>query len=257
VTARAQLDAVLDTWRGDSNDGHQVGLVLLIENADLIRQPDEVTFWHAQGVRLVGPAWHTNRYTGSSMTGGPLTALGRALLDRMEGLGMILDLTHMSDDACRESLERYGGPVVATHTAPRSWGTSELGWTHPQLAHRLLADDVMAGLIDHGGVIGIMPANWALDPAWRRDKLKADIHLSDVVNAIDRVCQVAGDARHVAIGTDFDGGFGAEATPAEIDTIADLQGLAPALAARGYAEAEVAAIMHGNWLRIVRECLPG
>jgi membrane dipeptidase len=257
VTARPQLDAVLDTWSGDSRDGRQVGLVLLIENADLIREPDEVTFWHARGVRLVGPAWHTNRYTGSSMTGSPLTALGRALLDRMQSLGMILDLTHMSDDACRESLERYGGPVAATHTAPRSRGMGERGWAHPQLAHRLLADDVMAGLIGHGGVIGIMPANWALDPAWKRDKLKADIHLGAVVNAIDRVCQAAGDAQHVAIGTDFDGGFGAEATPAEIDTIADLQGLVPVLTARGYGETDVAAIMHGNWLRMVRESLPG
>lgn len=257
VTLRTELDAVLGTWDGDSSDGRQVGLVLLIENADLIREPDEVTFWHAKGVRLVGPAWHTNRYTGSSMTGGPLTVLGRALLDSMQSLGMILDLTHMSDDACRESLERYGGPVVATHTAPRSGGMGEQGWAHPQLAHRLLADDVMAGLIDRGGVIGIMPANWALDPAWKRGKVKADIHLGDIVDAIDYVCQAAGNARHVAIGTDFDGGFGAEATPAEIDTIADLQRLVSLLAARGYGEADAAAIMHGNWLRMVRESLPG
>jgi membrane dipeptidase len=256
VTERAQLEAVLETWHGDRENGQQVGLVLLIENADLIREPDEVAFWHAQGVRLVGPAWHTNRYTASSMTGGALTALGNALLDRMDSLGMILDLTHMSDDACRESLERYGGPVVATHTAPRGRAVGEQGWAHPQLAHRLLADDVMEELINHGGVIGIMPANWALDPAWKRDKVKAEIHLGDVIDSIDYVCQAAGNARHVAIGTDFDGGFGAEATPAEINTIADLQGLVPALAARGYIEEDVAAIMHDNWLRMLRESLP-
>jgi membrane dipeptidase len=132
----------------------------------------------------------------------------------------------------------------------------ERKWGHPQLAHRLLADDVMEELIAHDGVVGIMPANWALDPDWKRSKSKADIHTGDVVNAIDIVCQTAGDAMHVAIGTDFDGGFGAEATPAEIDTIADLQNLAPALIDRGYADADVEAVMHGNWLRILRGCLP-
>jgi membrane dipeptidase len=77
-----------------------------------------------------------------------------------------------------------------------------------------------------------------------------------VVDAIDMVCQTAGDALHAAIGTDFDGGFGAEATPAEIDTIADLQLLVPALQDRGYAEEDIGAIMHGNWLRLLRRCLP-
>jgi membrane dipeptidase len=190
------------------------------------------------------------------MTGDPLTDLGRSLLDKMQELGMVLDLTHMSDAACREALDRYGGPVVATHTAPRRLGAGERRWGHPLLAHRLLADDVMEALIARGGVIGIMPANWALDPDWKRSKTKEDIHLTAVVDAIDMVCQTAGDALHAAIGTDFDGGFGAEATPAEIDTIADLQLLVPALQDRGYAEEDIGAIMHGNWLRLLRRCLP-
>jgi membrane dipeptidase len=190
------------------------------------------------------------------MTGGPLTDLGRSLLDRMQRLSIALDLTHMSDQACREALDLYGGPVVATHTAPRRLGLGERQWGHPLLAHRLLADDVMETLIARDGVIGIMPANWALDPDWKRSKTKAEIHLTAVVDAIEIVCQAAGDARHVAIGTDFDGGFGAEATPAEIDTIADLPKLVPALRERGYTEEDIGAIMHGNWLRVLRRCLP-
>jgi membrane dipeptidase len=76
------------------------------------------------------------------------------------------------------------------------------------------------------------------------------------VDAIDAVCQIAGDARHVAIGTDFDGGQGAEAAPAEIDTIADLPKLATALAAGGFSADDVAAVMGGNWLRLLGRCLP-
>jgi membrane dipeptidase len=257
VTHCAGLESIIGSWsEGSKPDDRRIGLILLIENADLIRSPDELDFWHAQGVRLIGPAWHTNRYTGSSMTGDPLTDLGRSLLDKMQELGMVLDLTHMSDAACREALDRYGGPVVATHTAPRRLGMGEKQWGHPLLAHRLLADDVMETLIARDGVIGIMPANWALDPEWKRSKTKEDIHLTAVVDAIDMVCQTAGDALHAAIGTDFDGGFGAEATPAEIDTITDLQLLIPALRDRGYTGDDVAAIMHDNWLRALRRCLP-
>jgi membrane dipeptidase len=256
VSHRAALEGVLDTWSESSEPvDRRIGLILLIENADLIRSPDEVEFWHGQGVRLIGPAWHTNRYIGSSMTGGTLTTLGCALLGKMQQFGIVLDLTHMSDEACREALGRYDGPIVASHTTPRRLGTGKRQWGHPQLAHRLLADDVMEELIARAGVIGIMPANWALDPNWKRSTFKADIHIGDVVDAIDIVCQTAGDARHVAIGTDFDGGFGAEATPAEIDTIADLQQLVPALLHRGYTHEDVEAVMHGNWLRILRRCL--
>src|SRR2546430_4484281 len=109
-----------------SRDGSQlapaegmVGLVLLMENADPIRSPDELGFWVDQGLRVIGPAWHSNRYTGDTRAGGGLTDLGRALLAEMDSLGVALDLTHMSDEASFEALERFGGSVVATHANSR------------------------------------------------------------------------------------------------------------------------------------------
>jgi membrane dipeptidase len=77
-----------------------------------------------------------------------------------------------------------------------------------------------------------------------------------VVDHIDYICQLAGDAKHVGIGTDFDGGFGLQSVPAEINTIADLQKLVPLLKKRGYTENDITAIMGENWLSLLKETLP-
>ncbi len=98
----------------------------------------------------------------------------------------------------------------------------------------------------------MLPLNWALDSSWQASDGKDAVTLDAVVEAIDIVCQIAGDAAHVGLGTDFDGGQGAEAAPAELDTIADLPKLASTLAARGFADADIAAVMGGNWLGFLR-----
>ena len=219
-----------------------VGLVLLMENADPIRSPDELGFWVDQGLRVIGPAWHSNRYTGDTRAGGGLTDLGRSLLAEMDSLGVVLDLTHMSDEASFEALEQFDGSVVATHANSRRTVDRP----------RLLSDRAIEAIAEREGVVGILPANWALVPDWKRADGKDAVTLSAVVDAIETVCEVAGDVRHVGIGTDFDGGQGAESAPAELDTIADLPKLADALAARGYSDEDVAGIMGGNWLRVLR-----
>lgn len=245
---QGDLESVVGSWAQpavQAPDQRRVGFVLLIENADVIRTPDEVGYWYEQGVRLIGPAWHTNRFTGSSLDPGPLTDLGRALLREMQQRGMVLDLSHMSDEACWEALRGYDGPIIASHSNPRR--------TVPWL--RQLPDDIIQGIAERDGMVGIMPLNWALDPD-SRAKTKADITLDAVVDAFDIVCRLSGDALHVGIGSDFDGGQGAEATPAELDTIADLPRLADALAGRGYDASAVEAVMSGNWLRLLRQHLP-
>jgi membrane dipeptidase len=247
VQTRRQLTAVVDSWADDADESlRKVGLVLLMENADPVRSPAEVGFWVEQGVRVVGPAWVANRYSGSTREGGPLTDLGRELLAEMSRAGAVLDLSHMSERACLEALATYGGAIVASHANSRR--TKDIP--------RLLSDAVVEGIVARDGVVGVMPLNWSLDPAWRPEHGKSAVGLERVVDAIDAVCQIAGDARHVAIGTDFDGGQGAEAAPAEIDTIADLPKLATALAAGGFSADDVAAVMGGNWLRLLGRCLP-
>jgi membrane dipeptidase len=248
VTTCRELDAVVHSWAdADAADSQRrVGLVLLMENADPVRSPAEVAFWAEQGVRLIGPAWHANRYCGSTNEGGPLTDLGRQLLAEMGRSGLTLDLSHMSEPGCFEALATYEGAVVATHAHSRRTTDTP----------RLLSDAVIEGIVARDGVVGVLPLNWALDPTWRPTDGKESVRLTRVVDAIDAVCQIAGDARHVGIGTDFDGGQGAESAPAEIDTIADLPRLAGALASRGFADDEIGAVMGGNWLRLLSREFP-
>ncbi|HEX6383136.1 MAG TPA: membrane dipeptidase, partial [Anaerolineae bacterium] len=247
VSQRLHLEQVLATWSDPAPvEKRQVGLVLLMENAAPIRTPDEAGWWYEQGVRLIGPAWRANRYSGSSDEQGPLTELGRQLLAVMEQHRIVLDLSHMSDSACLEALATYSGPIVATHSGLRRLVPTD----------RLLPDEIVAKLVARDGVVGIMPANWALDPDWRQGNDKKNVKLKAAVRTIDAVCQLAGDAHHVGIGTDFDGGFGAEAIPAELDTIGDLPRLVEVLAQHGYSQADIEAIMGGNWLRLLRQALP-
>lgn len=248
ISDARQLDLVLNSW--DDIDApesaRQVGLVLLMENADPIREPGEVALWAEQGIRLIGPAWHANRYTGDNKDGGPLTLLGHQLLAQMAGLGLTLDLTHMSEEASLEALDNYEGAIVATHAHSRRTVAKT----------RLLSDGVIEGIVARDGVVGVLPLNWALDSSWRASDGKDAVTLDAVVEAVDAVCQIAGDAAHVGLGTDFDGGQGAEAAPAELDTIADIPKLASALAARGFADPDIAAVMGGNWLTFLRRQLP-
>jgi len=243
VESRHDLDRILASWDGKGTP--QVGLVLLMENADPIRSPDEAAWWWAQGLRLIGPAWHTNRYSGSTMTGGPLTDDGRRLLDEMDRVGLVLDVTHMSDDAAREALTRYSGTVVATHANSRRTVDRP----------RLLPDDVVQAIAERDGVIGVLPLLWALDSDWKA-KGREGVSLDSVVDAIDVLVELTGGTRHVGIGTDFDGGQGAEQAPHEVDTIADLPKLADALGRRGYRDDDVRNIMSGNWLRVLARTLP-
>lgn len=246
VTDSRGLEEVLASWSGDAPESERkVGLVLLMESAEPIRDPTEVAAWAERGLRMIGPAWQANRYTGDTNDGGPLTPLGRELLKEMGRLELTLDLTHMSERAALEALESYEGPIVATHANSRRTVDTP----------RLLSDRLIEGIVERDGVIGVLPVNWALVPGWSADDGKEAVKLEAVVDAIDAVCQIAGDARCIGIGTDFDGGLGSETAPAELDTIADLPKLATALAARGFAEADVAGIMGGNWLAFLERSI--
>ena len=99
---------------------------------------------------------------------------------------------------------------------------------------------------------------WMLYPGWIKGETQPEVvSLEAVVDHIDHICQLAGNSRHAAIGTDLDGGYGNEQCPHDLDTIADLQKIPELLRARGYADEDVMAIMHGNWVRCFREAWEG
>jgi membrane dipeptidase len=163
----------------------------------------------------------------------------------MVDFGILLDVSHLAEEAFWEAIDRYEGPVAATHANPRTFVPGP----------RQLSDPMIRALAERDGVVGIVPYNRFLQPGWTRSDGKAAVTVHDVAAAIDHVCQVVGDAAHVGLGSDFDGGFGADSTPAEIETVADLPRVGEALAERGYDAAHVAAVMGENWLRVLRRSL--
>jgi membrane dipeptidase len=253
VSSTMELDAVIDHWSKPELDeqGHPVGLIYLMEGADGIRSPHELSEWYDMGLRLIGLAWAGTRYCGGTGEPGPLTPEGRELIAAMADFNFVLDLSHMDEAAALESLDRYEGPVMATHSncAALMKGSD---------SNRHLPDRVIEGLIERDGVIGLLPLNSFLKVGWNRKNgsRREEVPLDTLIAHIDHVCQMAGDSKHAGIGSDFDGGFGVQSIPPELDSIADLQVIGSALAKRGYDETDVENILGGNWLRFLRRNLP-
>jgi len=252
ISSTPELDSVIDQWSTpEQADGHPVGLVLLMEGADGVRSPHELHEWWDLGLRMIGLAWAGTRYSGGTGNPGPLTEEGRQLISAMAEYNFILDLSHMDVVAAVESLERYEGPVMASHAncAALMKGSE---------SNRHLPDHVIRGLIERDGVIGVIPFNTFLKVGWSRKNgsRREEVSLDVLIAHIDHICQMAGNANHAGIGTDFDGGFGQQSIPYELDSIADLPMISSRLLARGYGEPDIANIMGGNWLRFLRRNLP-
>jgi membrane dipeptidase len=242
------LEAVLAPWLQASPGEHPLGLVILMENAEGVRSPQELEQWREWGVRIIGPAWAGTRFCGGTREPGPLTKEGYALLEAMAGLGFILDISHMDEQAALQALDIYPGTVIASHANARAL-------LKGSESNRHLTDRVIQALLERDGVIGVIPTNGFLKADWKDGGGREVVPLDLAAAQIDYLCQMAGDACHVGIGSDFDGGFGWQSVPAEIDTVADLQKLGPLLSARGFQAADLDAIFHGNWLGVLRRSL--
>jgi len=242
VTNSESLEEVLKS--NEEDEQPLLGIVPLMEGADPIREPQEFELWFEKGLRVVGLAWDDTRYAAGAWRESRhgLTNEGRVLLEVMAQLGSILDLTHMNEKASLEALERYEGPVVATHSNARALVPGE----------RQLSDDQIQLLGERDGVIGIVLYNRFLRAGHQKGEPKRLVTLDHVLAHIDHICQTLGDAQHVGLGTDFDGGVGAADIPAELDSSADLPLLAAKLRDFGYEETDIAGIMGNNWIRLLR-----
>jgi membrane dipeptidase len=242
------LEAHVRAWQAPgAEELEPLGFILSMEGADPVLSPQQVQEWWDAGLRIIGPAHYgVSPYAHGTGTVGGLFPPGRPLLKEMERVGMILDVTHLSDQCFDEALDAYGGPVLASHHNCRALVPDQ----------RQLTDDQIKRLIARGAVIGAAMDDWMLVAGWVRGTTtpqETSVSLATVVDHIDRICQLAGNTRHAAIGSDLDGGFGREQSPGDLDTIADLQKLRDLLRGRGYDEEAVAGILHGNWLRFFRE----
>lgn len=246
VESRADLAAVRTAWE---RGAPVQGIVVLMEGADPIRTPAEAAEWHAAGVRLVGPAWQRTRYCGGTGAPGPLTPEGRALMGELRRAGLTLDVSHMAEASFWEALELFDGPLVASHSNCRALVPRGRPDRH-------LSDAMIRALVERDAVIGVVLYNRFLDDDWTYEQGKAALGLDRVLRHIDHICQIAGDAAHVAIGSDFDGGFGAEGIPRELDSVADLPRIGAALRDAGFSAADTQAVLADNWLRILERTLP-
>jgi len=229
----------------DATGDPPVGLVLAMEGADPIVSPEQVDEWWSRGVRIVSLA-HYGRSTYANGTGceGGLTEAGPPMLEAMDEAGMILDLTHLTDEAFWQAVEAFSGPVLASHCNCRALVPGG----------RQLDDGQLQAVVERGGVVGVAMDAWMLQPEWQKGVYnEVTATLEDVVDHVDHVCDIAGDTRHVAIGSDLDGGYGLEQSPRDLDTIADLQRVAEILESRGYGADDVDRIVRGNWLRLLEE----
>lgn len=251
IADRTTLDRHVARWldTDEPNESKPVGYVLSLEGADSLIDLSYVERAYEYGLRAIGPAhYSTGRYAPGTGLSGPLTAQGRDLLREMDRLGMILDVTHLTDEGFDEALALYRGPIWASHHNCRALVPHQ----------RQLTDDQIRQLIERGAIIGGCFDAWMMKPGFtQRVSNPADfeVRLETIVDHYDHICQLAGSARHCAIGSDLDGTFGREQSPTDLDTIADLQTLKDRLANRGYAPDDIAAIFHGNALRFLREAL--
>jgi membrane dipeptidase len=256
IRTRDELDRHVDRWLKappfDENvyirdtrrqsEKLPIGYVLSLEGADSFVTLGHLERSYADGLRAVGPAHYgPGVYAHGTDAEGPLPAKGKDLLREMDRLGIILDVTHLCDQCFWDALEIFKGPVWASHQNCRVLAP----W------NRQFADDQIKAVIERGGVLGMAFDAIMMVPGWRHLHSKPQefqLKIERICEHIDHICQLAGNARHVGIGTDLDGGYGTEQVPVDMNSIADLQLLPALLRQRGYSEPDIEGIMWRNFI---------
>lgn len=248
----AEVEAHASLWRNATAEETArlpIGYLLSLEGADSILSWRHLEKSRTDGLIAIGPVHYgPGIYGHGTDDEGPLTSRGRELLKEMERLKIILDATHLCDESFWDALDHYSGPVWASHHNCRALAN----W------NRQLDDDQIRALVDRGAVIGMAFDAIMMVHGWTHNRSKPEdfnLKMVKICEHIDHICQIAGNARHVGIGTDLDGGYGREQTPMDLDSIADLVTLTKPLADRGYSEEDIEGIFSGNFLRFLRENL--
>ena len=240
------LEDHLLLWK-DPSLSKPIGYINSLEGADSIITPKHLERAYEDGLRAIGPAHYgPGRYAYGTDASGGLGQQGRALLKEMDHLHIILDATHLCDESFWEAMEHFNGAVWASHNNCRALVDH----------NRQFSDEQIKELINRGAVIGGVMDAWMMVPHWKRgvstpEQMKCDLNV--LIDHMDHICQLAGNALHIGIGSDLDGAYGKEQSPLDIETIADLQKLPSLLGLRGYKKEEIENVMHGNWLRFLRK----
>jgi membrane dipeptidase len=256
ITGREDLEEHLVYWEeglesGDRNEAagesvNSIGYILSLEGADSLVDLSYLDMAYGYGLRAIGPAHYgPGRYANGTNSTGKMGRAGADLLKKMDEFNMILDCTHLCDDAFWQAIDLFKGPVWASHNNCRAIVDH----------NRQYSDEQIRILIERGAIIGAAFDAWMIVPGWERGvSTPENMHcnIGKLVDHIDRICQIAGNSRHVCIGSDLDGGFGREQCPYDLETIADLAYLPGLFTLRGYSEEDIDNIMQANVLRFLR-----
>ena len=252
VGSKADLDPVERRER--------IGLMLSMEGAEALGyETTLIDVFYELGLRMVSLTWNRrNPFADGAAEpdgGGPLSNLGRELVDRIAGLGIVLDLVHSSERTFWDAIERTTGRVCVSHAACRTLVPTP----------RNLSDDQLRALAERNGVLGLMLLPIAVDPDACR--------LARAVDHIDHAVSVMG-IDNVGLGADFiaqvwrmlpsrapadsllPDGVPMDASLDGVEGPEDYPRLVELLRERGYEGDRLAAILGGNWLRLLREALP-
>jgi len=242
------LEKHINLWNDESNIRQKpIGYILSLEGADSLITIEHVERAWNYGLREIGPAHYgEGRYANGTDGTGLMPQNGIVLLKEMERLNIILDATHLCDDAFWQALDNFNGHIWASHNNVRAIVNH----------NRQFSDEQIKALIERGAVIGGALDAWMMVRGWQRSistPKEMSCNLEKIIDHFDHICQLAGNTLHIGIGTDLDGGFGREQCPYDLNTIADLQKLPSLFYKRGYTQEDVENIMHGNWLRFLRK----
>lgn len=250
VLNRKDLVEVLTPYQtGVIDSKPPVGLVILMEGAEGLREPEELEELYTLGLRQVGPVWAGTRYCAGTKEERPFDHEARRLLEVMASLKIPLDISHMTERSALTALDLFEGQVFASHA-------NALSLLKGSTSRRHLTDTVIRRVFERDGVIGVVPYNLFLSTQWSPSSPRELVTLEHLADQIDYYCQIAGDSTKTGIGSDFDGGFGYPRIPCEMNTIGDLQKIRPVLENRGYTEKDIRNIFNLNWTRHLEMSLP-
>jgi len=244
IKDKESLQTHLQQWHHENNKT-PIGYILSLEGADSIVSMRYLEKAYMQGLRAVGPAHYgPGVYAQGTDESGGLGVHGRELLKEMERLNIILDASHLCDRSFWEAMDIFNGSVWASHSNCRSLVPH----------NRQFSDEQIKLLIEKKAVIGMPLDAWMMVPGWQRgvsDPQSENVRLETMIKHLDHICQIAGNANHVGIGSDLDGGYGKEQCPVDLNTIADLQKIVPLLQKSGYSDDDINRIMSQNFINFL------
>lgn len=245
---------------------------------------DKLRELHRRGARYMTLTWNNgnewagaNAGTNGTSTGG-LTPFGREVIREMNRLGILVDISHVSDATFHDAVAASTMPVIASHSSSRAIN----------LHRRNMTDDMLRAVAKNGGVVNVNFAAQFIDSVYRiatdnvdrtifalRDSLRragadsatvrretssrraammstvAPARFTVLIDHFDHIAKVAG-IDHVGIGSDFDG---VGALPEHMEDVTKLPLIAQALLDRGYSEADVRKVLGGNMLRVIEQAI--